>query len=88
VAVFKANGEVVHSTTVTGVDDAGKVTEVSGLGGTEPRSHADSPESIQTDFGRLVGATVTVEYYRDPNPDRPIQEKIDQIKKYKKPGEE
>lgn len=88
VAIFKANGEVVHSTTVTGVGTDGKVTEVSGLGGTEPRSHADTPESIQSSFGTLVGAPVTVEYYRDPNPDRPVQEKVDQVKKYKKPGEE
>ena len=85
VAIFKSGGEVVYSTTVTGVDADGKVTEVSGLGGTEPRAHSDSPESIQRSFGDLIKAPVTVEYYRDSNPDRPISEKVDRAKTFKKP---
>jgi hypothetical protein len=85
VAIFKANGEVIHSTTVAGVDDKGQVTEVTGLGGTEPKSHSDTPEQVQKQFSDLLGTKVTVEYYHDPKPDRPVKEKIDEVKKYEKP---
>ena len=88
VAIFKANDEVVHSLTVTGVDDKGKVTEVTALGGTEQASHSNTPEQIQQQFGQLLETKVTVEYYHDPNPDRPTQEKLDQVKNYEKPKDQ
>jgi hypothetical protein len=88
VAIFKANGEVVHSLTVTGVDDKGKVNEVTGLGGTEPASYSKTPEQIQQQFGQIYDTKVTVEYYHDPNPDRPTQEKLDQVKNYEKPKDQ
>jgi hypothetical protein len=83
-AVFKANGEVVHSLTVTGVSDTGAVTEVSGLGGTEPASHSNTPEQIQQQFGQLVGAAVTVEYYHDPTPDHSAEQNVERVKEYEK----
>ncbi len=88
VAIFKANGDVVHSLTVTAVDDKGKVTEVTGLGGTEPASHSNTPEEIQQQFGKLLDTEVSIEYYHDPNPDRPVEEKLDQVKNYEKPKDE
>jgi hypothetical protein len=57
-----------------------------GLGGTEPRSHSDRPEDIQSDFGKLLGgAKVTVEYYHPTNPNKPGEQRVDQVKKYEKP---
>ena len=38
-----SSGGVVHSATVTGVDDQGNVTEVTGLGGLQTESHSDPP---------------------------------------------
>jgi hypothetical protein len=67
------------------VDDKGKVSEVSGLGGTEPKSHSNSPEDVQKSFGDEIHKNVTVEYYHNPKPDRPVDEKIDQVKQYEKP---
>ena len=81
VAIFKVNGEVVHSLTVTGVDGKGNVTQVTGLGGTEQASHSNTPQEIQQQFGQLVDAKVTVEYYHDSKPDRPVEEKLDQVKR-------
>jgi len=85
VAVFKANGKVVHSLTVTGANDKGSVTEVTGLGGTEQKAHSDTPEQVQQQFGQLLDTKVTVEYYHDSKPDRPTDEKLDQVKNYEKP---
>jgi hypothetical protein len=36
----------------------------------------------------LLDTNVTVEYYHDPNPDRPVQGKLDQVKEYEKFKEE
>lgn len=46
VGVYRdANGLVVHSVTVSKVDESGKVTEISGLGGLEMHEHTDPPAS-------------------------------------------
>jgi hypothetical protein len=77
---------------VTGVDDKARVTEVSGLGGTESKSHSDTPEDVERSFAseikRLTGqdVDVKVEYYHNPNPDRPSQEQVERVKKYEKPN--
>jgi CHAP domain-containing protein len=84
VAIFKAGGEVVHSLTVTAVDDKGNVTQVTGLGGTEPSAHSNTPEQIEQEFGKILDKKMTVEYYHDAHPDRPTPEKLDQVKKYEK----
>ncbi len=88
VAIFSANGEAVHSLTVTGVNDKGQVTEVTGLGGTEEASHSNTPEQIEQQFGKMLDTSVTVQYYHDPQPDRPTQEKLDQVKNYEKPKDQ
>jgi hypothetical protein len=36
----------------------------------------------------MLDTKVTVEYYHDPNPDRPTQEKLDQVRNYEKPKDQ
>jgi hypothetical protein len=77
VAVYRENGEVVHSTTVSGLEN-GQVT-VSGLGGVQPASSTTSAQ------GAWPGATVT--YYHKRNDNRTPEERrrdADVVKGYDK----
>jgi hypothetical protein len=88
VAIFKnSDGDVVHSATVTGVDDQGKVTQVSGLGGTEPDAYSVSPEVMQYAFRDPNTNTkeASVEYWHNPHPDMPADQKVKQVTTYHKP---
>lgn len=82
VAVFRdANGNVVHSTTVTGVDDKGKVTEVSGLGGIEKQSESTTPNATKEKYDAS-----TVSYYHkdDQRTDKQKKQDAERVKEYKK----
>jgi hypothetical protein len=66
VAVYRdANGDVVHSATVTGVDSKGNVSEVSGLGGLETQSHSDPPGPGTGSAWNDSGASVTYYHMSD-----------------------
>jgi hypothetical protein len=86
VVVYRdASGEVVHSTTVTAVDDKDKVTEVSGLGGLEPQSHSDKPQPGPG--GAWADPSAKVEYYHKQDDKRTEQQRKEdaaKIKEYKK----
>ena len=86
VAVYRdANGNVVHSTTVSGVDEKGTVTEVSGLGGLEPAAHSDKPQPGPE--GAWKDPNAKVEYYHKGDDKRTPDEKtqhVKDLKEYKK----
>jgi RHS repeat-associated protein len=84
VAIFKSGGDVVHSMTVTGVDENGKPTELSGLGGTQKKSSSASPDAAASEFSRtaLKGAEVKIDYYHSPEPDK--AKRAEAVKEYEK----
>jgi RHS repeat-associated protein len=86
IAVYRnAAGEVEHSVTVTNTDSDGNVTEVSGLGGIEPRAHSDSP--TPGPGGAWDNPTSTVEYYTkdgDKRSDKRRKKDAEKVKKYDK----
>jgi RHS repeat-associated protein len=84
VAIFKSGGEIVHSMTVTGVGKDGKPTELSGLGGTQPKSSSASPGAAASAFSKsaLGGAKVKVVYYHSPYQDK--AQRAEKVKSYEK----
>jgi RHS repeat-associated protein len=85
IAVYRnADGEVVHSATVTKTEGEGTVTEVSGLGGIQTQAHSDPPTP---GGGAWPFPDSTVEYYTKPDDkrsDERRQEDAEKIKKHKK----
>jgi hypothetical protein len=66
---------------VTGVDDKGKVTEVSGLGGIEKQSESATPDATKEKYDAS-----SVTYYRkdDQRTSEKKKEDAEKVKQYKK----
>jgi RHS repeat-associated protein len=85
-AIYRnADGEVVHSATVSQTDSDGNVTEVAGLGGIQPAAHSDNPKPGPS--GAWHDPNATVEYYTKPDDKRSDKQRkndVEKIKKFKK----
>jgi hypothetical protein len=79
-----ANGNVVHSVTVTGVGENGKPTEVSGLGGVETQAHSNSPTPGPGGGWSDPNAKATVYSKPDATPQQ-RQTQVERSKTFKKP---
>jgi RHS repeat-associated protein len=84
IGLYYEGKKVVHSVTVTGVQD-GKVAEVSGLGGVQSRSQSSPPEAGWTPSKQK--SKVTIRYYRKSSDDRTEEQRkkdANRIKEYEK----
>jgi RHS repeat-associated protein len=83
VAIYtNSNGDVVHSTTVVGVDENGNVVEVAGLGGVEVASSTTSPKGAWP-----YDPNVIVTYYhktKDKRTPQQQQQNLQRVKTYNK----
>jgi hypothetical protein len=76
------DGDIVHSTTIVGVDENGNVTEVAGLGGVEVGSSTTSPKGAWP-----YDPNVTVTYYHKAKDNRTPQQQqanLQRVKSYNK----